>query len=197
MGLQGKHAKDPCAEDCDVAKWFTWVETCPWVSMFPVPPSRHGKSPAVSSARPRWKSQCPSSCLTLKLSPSEPAQSAVGPRSCLTHVAVCSQARENTPVHSASAWLGWGWGERECVPLCSPGIVSLGLGQTSCFFKITSEVPKLPLALINPYPLDVLTGLYGPAHCSVPPNNLVLEGEGRSVDPLGGAQCCDPWGMKL
>ena len=40
------------------------------------------------------------------------------------------------------------------------------------------------------FPQAQLTGLCGPAPSLVPPNNLVLDGERRSVNPLGRAQGC-------
>ena len=41
--------------DCGVARWFLWVEISPWFPVSCLIPACHGKSPTVSSTRPKQK----------------------------------------------------------------------------------------------------------------------------------------------
>ena len=67
-GIVRKAFTDPCMGVCGVAR-FIWVEIegCPCVPSL----SHHGKSPTVTSSRPRPR-PVPSFCFMLKLSPVKP-----------------------------------------------------------------------------------------------------------------------------
>ena len=78
MGSWGKPSEDPRMEDCDVAK-FIWVEICPQVSNFQYLSVSSWKKCSRVFSNAKTKASVRSFWFILKLNPSEPALSAVGP----------------------------------------------------------------------------------------------------------------------
>ena len=85
MGSIEKHFTDPCARDCDMAR-FIWVAGYFCVPFLSVPPWR--KYNGVFS-KAKTKASVQSFWFILKLSASAPAQSAAGPQGYWTHMVVC------------------------------------------------------------------------------------------------------------
>ena len=80
-GSQGKHSKDSPTGDCGVAR-IIQVQLCPLVSRVPSPSVLPWKKSNRVLSKAKTKASVQSFCFILKLSPSEPTRSAVGPHGC-------------------------------------------------------------------------------------------------------------------
>ena len=98
-------------------------------------------------------------------------------------------------MHGASALPSGheGEGERQAF------FISLGLGWTRCFFKMTGQLPKLSGAFHRFIPTSEIDRAlwYSPAPPPCPPTRIQYwRGKGGVLISMV-EQCSDPWGVKL
>ena len=193
VGSWGKYFKDPHTGDCDVARSIrVEIQAAPWVFNVPSPSFLLWKKSNSVFSKAKTKAKVHSFCFILKLSPSEPLLSAaasVFARPTRSRVPGWDRAQ----MYGASAFPGGQ--ERKRDLLWFPGILLVWVWDgPSAFSKEPINFPSFCGLFMGHLPMNPffsqtrLTSFFGQAP---PPAsscyNPFQRGEGRSVNPLGGA----------